>query len=272
MFKRSLAEGGFYFETPNYSDLGELEILMVSPNAPVVYWLGKFINNSFESQTSAKRLDYGDCFYAPSIFENKSQNRTLLSGWVSEAGENHKQKNFGCIALPKVLTLKENYNLNISPAIELTNLRSKNIIDKKIIIDSKKNNLDNFESNSFEIKLSFLKNNSDKIIFNFCKNSNFNQYTSIIIDFENSNFELNRSKSSSKEGSDLSLIETKISPSDLKIHMYVDVSVIEIFLNYERIITSRIYPNSDSKNFELYSLNGNTELDLKLWTMDSCKV
>ena len=52
-----------------------------------------------------------------------------------------------------------------------------------------------------------------------------------------------------------------------KIHIFVDVSVIEIFLNYERLITSRIYPNSDSKNFELYSLNGNTEIDLKLWTI-----
>ena len=54
--------------------------------------------------------------------------------------------------------------------------------------------------------------------------------------------------------------------------MYVDVSVIEIFLNYERIITSRIYPNLDSKNFELYSANTDIEVDVKLWTMNSCKI
>ena len=83
---------------------------------------------------------------------------------------------------------------------------------------------------------------------------------------------MSRLKSSSKEGSDLSLIETKISTSDLKIHMYVDVSVIEIFLNYERIITSRIYPNSDSKSFELYSVNKDIEAEVKLWTMSSCKI
>ncbi len=272
MFKRSLAEGGFYFETPNYSNIGDLDILMVSPNAPVLYWLGKLKNNSFEPKTSAKRLDYGDCFYAPSLLKDELNNRTLLSGWISEAGENHKQKNFGCIALPKVISLKENFNLNILPAKELNNLRSESIIDKKIIIDSKKNNLNNFESNTFEIQLSFFKNNSGKIIFNFCKNKNYDEYTSIIIDFENSNLELSRLKSSSKEGSDLSLIETKISTSDLKIHMYVDVSVIEIFLNYERIITSRIYPNSDSKSFELYSVNKDIEAEVKLWTMGSCKI
>ena len=272
MFKRSLAEGGFYFETPNYSDLGELEILMVSPNAPVVYWLGKFINNSFESQTSAKRLDYGDCFYAPSIFKNNSQNRTLLSGWVSEAGENHKQKNFGCIALPKVISLKKNYSLNIVPAPEIKKLRDKIILDKKININSNKNNLNFAESNTFEIKLSFLKHECDKIIFNFCKNLKFNELTSIIIDFKKSNFELNRSKSSLKKGSDLSLIETKISLSDLKIHIFFDVSVIEIFLNYERIITSRIYPNVDSKYFEIYSIGGDAEIDLKLWEMNNLKI
>ena len=270
MFKKSIAEGGFYFETPNYSDLGNLEILMVSPNAPVVYWLGHFKHNSFESKTSAKRLDFGDCFYAASLFNDKLNNRTLLSGWVSEAIENNQQKNNGCIALPKVISLDSNNVLNISPVPELTNLRKDIIIDEKKIINLKKNNFNLFESNTFEVKLSLTKNDSDRIIFNFCMNKKNDEYTSIIIDKKNSNFELNRSKSSLKEGSDLSLIETKISLKDLIIHMYVDVSVVEIFLNYKKIITSRIYPNSDSKYLEIYSEGGNAKIDIKLWSMGNC--
>ena len=91
-----------------------------------------------------------------------------------------------------------------------------------------------------------------------------------LIDKKNSNFELNRSKSSMKEGSDLSLIETKISLKNLVIHMYVDVSVIEIFLNYKKIITSRIYPNLDSKYLEIYSAGGHAKIDMKLWSMGNC--
>jgi len=271
MFKRSIADGGFYFETPNFANLGDLDILMVSPNAPVVYWLGNFKDNLFDSKTSAKRFDYGDCFYAASLFSDKINNRTLLSGWISEAIENHKQKNFGCIALPKIISLDSDSILNISPAPELANLRKEIIINEKKIISSQKDNFNLFKSNTFEVKLSFLKNNSKKVILNFCKNLEFDEYTSIIIDQKNLNFELNRSKSSLKEGSDLSLIETKISFTDLMIHMFVDISVIEVFLNYKKILTSRIYPNLDSKNFEIYSEGGNAEIDIQLWTMDNCK-
>ena len=198
-------------------------------------------------------------------------NRTLLSGWISEAIENHKQKNFGCIALPKIISLDSDSILNISPAPELANLRKEVIINEKKIISSQKDNFNLFKSNTFEVKLSFLKNNSKKVILNFCKNLEFDEYTSIIIDQKNLNFELNRSKSSLKAGSDLSLIETKISFTDLIIHMFVDISVIEVFLNYKKILTSRIYPNSDSKNFEIYSEGGNAEIDIQLWTMDNCK-
>ena len=49
--------------------------------------------------------------------------------------------------------------------------------------------------------------------------------------------------------------------------MFVDVSVIEIFLNYERVITSRIYPSPNSKKLELFSLNGNIGADIKLWDL-----
>ena len=70
--------------------------------------LEKFKNNFFESKTSAKRLDYGDCFYAPSLLNDKSNNRIIMSGWVSEASEDYKQKVFGSIALPKVISLKNN--------------------------------------------------------------------------------------------------------------------------------------------------------------------
>lgn len=267
MFKKSIAEGGFYFETPNYSDLGKMEILMVSPNAPVVYWLGHFKNNSFDSKTSAKRLDYGDCFYAASLFNDKKHNRILLTGWISEAVETRKQKNNGCIGLPKIISLDRKNTLNIHPVPELNNLRKDIIIDEKNIINSKKNNFNQFESNTFEIKLNILNDNFNKVIFNFCMNRKNDEYTSIILDSKNSNFELNRSKSSLKEGSDLSLIETTIPIKNLIIHMYVDVSVIEVFLNYKKIITSRIYPNTDSNYLEIYSEGGNAEIDTKIWSL-----
>jgi beta-fructofuranosidase len=267
MFKRSIAEGGFYFETPNFSNLGALDILMVSPNAPVLFWLGNFKDNLFDSKTSAKRLDFGDCFYAASLFNDNRNNRTLLSGWVSEAIKLNKQKNNGCIALPKVVSLDKNNVLNIFPAPELINLRKDIIINERKIINSKKNNFNLFQSNTFEIRLHLLKNDSDKIIFNFCKSEEYNEYTSIIMNKKNSNFELNRSKSSFKNISDLSIIETSILHNNLIVHIYVDVSVIEIFLNYKKVITSRIYPNSNSKFLEIYSEGGNAEVDVKLWSI-----
>ena len=174
--------------------------------------------------------------------------------------------------MPKVISLKNNKILKIYPVPELTNLRKEIIFDNKKIINSQKNNLDFSESNTFELKLNIIESNCDKIIFNFCKNLLFDEYTSIIIDIKNSNFELNRSKSSIKDGSDLSLIETKISTSEFKLHMYFDMSVIEIFLNYEKIITTKIYPNADSKSFEIFSEGTDAKLDIKLWELDSYKI
>ena len=62
-------------------------------------------------------------------------------------------------------------------------------------------------------------------------------------------------------------IETSILHNNLIVHIYVDVSVIEIFLNYKKVITSRIYPNSNSKFLEIYSEGGNAEVDVKLWSI-----
>jgi len=56
------------------------------------------------------------------------------------------------------------------------------------------------------------------------------------------------------------------------LHMYFDMSVIEIFLNYEKIITTKIYPNADSKSFEIFSEGTDAKLDIKLWELDSYKI
>lgn len=73
------------------------------------------------------RLDHGRDFYAPSVFQDTREDRTLMWGWSWEARPQDEVDRggwAGVLTAPRVLDIRPDGTLSIAPAPELTLLRA----------------------------------------------------------------------------------------------------------------------------------------------------
>ena len=108
-------------ECPNFFQLGDRWVLVISPHGPVHYFVGRFDTQRFRFEPeSTGLLDQTFSFYAPNSMTDPS-GRRLLWGWVKDftAGRGWN----GCLSLPRVLRLLPDGRLAQAPAPELEKLR-----------------------------------------------------------------------------------------------------------------------------------------------------
>ncbi len=105
------------WECPNYFNLGDKYVLVVSPYGPVIYAIGDFDGLQHQSDTW-HTLDHGKDFYATNTYLDE-QGRTIIVGWVKAKGEGWN----GCLSVPRLLELGPDNQLRVTPIPELEKLR-----------------------------------------------------------------------------------------------------------------------------------------------------
>lgn len=225
-------------------------------------------------------LDHG-ISYAPHIFRDAEQQLTQL-GWADEAARGNvveEQGWAGCLVHPRELfeisrrqtDIQGSHHewvessksggyavtLGIRPSAQVMALRSPQCLTS----------LDDFEamtSTNFEVEAIF-KNigGTERIAFDVRKTSDSSEVTRVIFDLGARWIEVDRSRSS------LAHLGTStpdagafhlLSGEDLHVRIFVDVSIIEVFVNDRFALTSRIYPTSDTAVFASCNL-GNVALE-----------
>jgi len=263
---------GYMWECPDFFTLNNMDILLVSPQGlkpepfkyvnlfQSGYFIGKwdlkantFVHGEFNE------LDHGFDFYAPQTFEDLTGRRILIAwmGMGDEQEQSHHSIKSGwvhALTLPRELYVKDGC-LYQKPVEELKQLR-KNAKSKKLTIaneqmevplDSELNEIyveiDQFEGKQFEIQLQ----NNCKLIFNNEKG---------ILTLERKSF-------------DQVHVETRQCKIDKlqNIHMYLDRSSLEIFINDGQIVfTSRFYKKTE-KNECIVTVEGKSKFSLKNWSL-----
>jgi beta-fructofuranosidase len=89
-----------------------------------VYAVGTLGDTSFQLRSMA-RLDYGNVFYAPAIAWD-DDGRVLMWGWVQEKHGRLDVDHSGALSLPRVVDLHEG-RLRVAPAPELAALRGESL-------------------------------------------------------------------------------------------------------------------------------------------------
>ncbi len=112
-------------ECPNFFKLENEWVLFVSPYGKVQYFLGDFDAGTcrFKSRVNGL-LDYGPNFYAPNTMQ-VPDGRRIVWGWVNGFQSGHGWN--GCLSLPRLLSLSRDGALRQSPAPQLTKLRGKGV-------------------------------------------------------------------------------------------------------------------------------------------------
>ena len=261
---------GPMWECPDFFPLQERRVLIVSvcparglvdEMAPaglwVAYFSGDYHNLRFHASRRG-RVDLGAHFYAPQTLGGRD-GRRLMWGWLQEGRSEEAQKAAGwsgAMSLPRVVTLDSEGRLLIEPVPALKALRRshKEIPGINLPRDGRCD-LD-ISGAHIEMTAEFSHASSGTVGLAVRRSPGGEEETLIAYNFTDDRLEVDCRRSSLDPTAERPLSGGSLRlprRSPLKLHIFLDGSVIEVFAN-GRAAASRIYPTrSDSLHVQTYS-------------------
>jgi len=275
---------GEMWECPDFFPLADKHALLVSTQGAVIYSLGAYANRYFRPELQGK-VDLGDSYYAARSMMDE-HGRRILWGWIREGRTDAAQRAAGwagVMSLPRVLTLGRGGELALAPAPELQALRGKDHQFPALPIShrlsaSPGQSLEvhraalSLRGDSLEIQAEFELGASQSVGLTVRVSPHGEEQTSITYDRTTAQLRVEREHSSltadvdrTPQGGPFALAEGET----LRLHVFLDASVIEIFANNRACLTSRIYPSRpDSLGLGAFGLGGEARLKaLHVWEM-----
>lgn len=283
--KTSYDNFGYMWECPNLINIDGNDILIFSPQGlereefryqniyQAGYIVGKlnfdtleFVHGEFEE------LDFGTDFYAPQSFKDDSE-REIIFGWMGlpEEEKYHPTGSKGwvhCLTMPRELKLKDN-KIYQMPLNEMKNLRkdkTEDLENTEILFWKS----ERIKENSYELVLEAEKYKSSEFEIRMAISEI--EYSSLKIDFENNHGIFDNSEMA-KGLKSIRKFKLKDVNAKVKVHMFMDKSAVEIFINDgEVVLSSRIYPKEGSVGLEIISNGGEVKINkLDIWSLGKFK-
>ncbi|MBQ3038376.1 MAG: GH32 C-terminal domain-containing protein, partial [Clostridia bacterium] len=298
------------YSCPDFFKLGDKYVLMfISHYRGVQYYIGDYKNGRFIPERHERMNYYGGQFFANESLEDEN-GRRILWGWILEGRKNEpaiEEEFLGTMSLPRELTLGEDGLINVKPVEELKALRYDEVSTDGCKIEGERL-LENISGRQLEIELELSAENAQKAGIKVCCSPDGEEETLIYYDNINKEVVIDTSKSSKRDDlfSPVKLIATVTYDRDelieeiktfhddvrrdlvndiecyvqrlpvqdsksVKLRVFVDASVIEVFFNDSKCITQRVYPKYEESNLvKLFADGGKAKLSyLKAWKMDT---
>jgi beta-fructofuranosidase len=251
------------WECPEFFPLDGKHVLICSTQGKS-YWQ----SGVFDPQTQqfhpgqAGILDYG-AYYAPKTQLDKSGQR-ILWGWIQETRplEQYKAAGWaGLMSLPRVLTLDRNGRLKTSVASEVNSLRGRKQ-SLNVTADEQNNQRQigamQIEECCGEIQCA-VHRSADPFELILCSSA------ANPVPWLSLKYDPHHSEQLSVDARPLPLMLA--SGEDIQLHLYVDGSVIEVFVNYQVAYTKRFYGTSSTPRNMWMRFAGKTTnlISLSVW-------
>jgi beta-fructofuranosidase len=256
--------------------LGDRHVLVVSrlQSSVVLYFVGTCTDHRFIPEREGI-VDYGAHFFAPQVMIDR-QGRRLILGWVWEGRSEAAQRAAGWAgvqSLPRVLSLAPDLTLLTRPVPELTALRQTHTHLENVALSSCDVPLP-VQGDSLEIvaefqvgratcglKLRCAADHSQETVVGYEVGAGY-----VFVDRERASQDPEAQGGVQRAPLSLDADET------LKLHLFLDRSMVELFANERRCLTSRIYPSPpyDSLGVKLFASGGDARLkSLDVWSLKS---
>ncbi len=256
-------------ECPNFFQLGGRWVLLRSTYPPS-YLIGRFDPGKIEfveTEGGGGTLDYvygpqrpslnHRGFYGTNVlFDN--QGRCVLFGWVSgfKTGRGWN----GCMSLPRIIRLDDNGNLLQTPAPEIASLRGKSLKAGKMVVASESKVIPGAEGDAIEVIAEFEP--GDCKAFGLKLRCSGDGQNALVLRHDRERLNV--------AGTDIP-IPLGDGPGRLRLHVFLDKSVMEVFVNDGRACVTRVvYPGQNDLGLEVFAEGGRaTLLSLDVWQMRS---
>jgi sucrose-6-phosphate hydrolase SacC (GH32 family) len=262
--------------------------MIVSPkglnqNVEVYYWLGKFDKlgcRFVPDDEEPMYWDYGENTYiGPSGMIDPRTGRALI--FTIAAGGRGPGWAAGCVSLPQHIFLNEDGSLGVKPIEELQSLRNEELLsvtDATVIDVNQK--LKQIQGEMLEILIEFKSKATNKYGIKVLKSPDGKEESLIYYDPHNKKLGLETSKSSLRRRSFNRRASTDtraalkghfdIGDENLKLHIFIDHALVEVFANDKNTITKWIYPSlSESNGIQIDAPENAIVKSIKIWNLQS---
>ncbi len=280
---------GRVWECPQLLKVGDRHILIFSvwddQRLPrlnyAVAAIGTFDGRRFMPDSS-QRFDHGGECYAPAAFV-APDGRRLAWGWSWEGLSEPArlaQGWAGCLTFPRELSIGGDGRLAVAPARELVALRGRGAAVEDVTLTAAVPRVDGpMRGDVVEIEARMEPGDAARVglVVRASPDGSESEKTLIAYDPRRQQLEVNRDAASVAEGAaggshagHLALAHGE--PLDL--HVYVDLSLLEVFANGRIAFTERIYPSrTDSTHVAAFVEGGSARLAwLRMWELPGTSI
>lgn len=279
LFVGNSSQYGVMMECPSFFSQGDKHVLVGGLNGRAYYFVGDYTDHIFTPEQEGI-LDHGQ-YYAPQVMIDE-QGRGIVFAWSWEGGwtwpsrhnEELKSQGWaGVIPLPRVLSLLPDNTLVSQPVPELCVLRGEHTHLEDITTDNDQGVALPIQGNCLEIIAELSPSTAKRCGLRlFCAVDGDQQVTigyanrSLVVSPKPaSRFGLSQVWPPSPFSAPIELTEKE----KLKLHIFLDRSILQVFANDRVAITARCYPDPESTGIKFFAGGGQAQLEvLDAWQMN----
>jgi beta-fructofuranosidase len=272
--------GGSFFECPSFFPLGGKHALVVGAlyTGESRYYVGTYTDHTFTVEGQGT-LDYG-IYYAPQVMVD-AVGRCIVFAWAREGGwEWHRRHDealrapgwAGVSPLSRVLSLGPGNTLVSQPVPELAALRGEHVYLGDIALDPADEYVLPVGSNCTELLAEFDPGEAAGCGLKLFCTPDGDSTLSVAYDRAQHRIlivntaPVRRGSTRSSHTAPLELAEGET----LKLHVFLDRSIVEVFANDRCAITTRVYPDANRQGIRLFATDGSGHLvALDSWQMEA---
>ena len=297
---------------PDFFRLGSKHVLMsISHNVGGRCYIGRLENETFIPEKHVRMNWPGGNFFAPESLEDDKQRR-IVWAWVTDPRSmtTQMQTGSGVQSLPRILSLTRDGELGIEPVPELKALRSvPHLIAETLLGDDQEHVLPGVTGNSLEIELVIEPDGADplppvltggvrEIVVKVLASPDGREETRIIYDTVSQLLKVDASKSTLRKDVNYQfhpldsgemfqnrrpdelhrrpIVEAPLvlnGDEPLRLRIFIDQSMLEVFANGRQCITQQIYPSlPESQQVTIRSRGGKSLLrQSDAWEMQAAQ-
>ncbi|MDX2279428.1 MAG: GH32 C-terminal domain-containing protein [Saprospiraceae bacterium] len=274
---------GIFWEVPMFLNFGNKRVLTAQPvpqagsPARILYWTGTFENEEFTpDDTKPKLLEPGDNLLGVTTTTDPS-GQIVAIGIIPDILPDAEQRKNGwanLMSLPRIWTLSDDgKTLYQKPLPALEKLRSQNHHFDNLTVTAGQNNfLPYITGRHLEMHAKIDPGTASRVGLVLAKSADNAERTRIYWEVPLNILQIERSNSSINLSTPKGNISTLFHPDAsqlLDLQVFLDGSVLEVFINQKQALSTRIYPEKpESIGLDLFAQGGTATIkSLDIWTM-----
>jgi len=261
---------------PDLFKLGGKHVLLcISHDIGCRYYVGEWKNEQFYPESHAQMSWVDNSFFAPeSLVDDKG--RRIMWAWILDAPEfgiRWEHGWSGTMSLPRVLSLGDDGLLRMDVPEEIETLRHGAFKKENFVLQADTELVvDDIGSNSIELMIDMESAEALEYGVKVCVSPDGQEETPVFYDAAEDKLKVDTRKSGPEDTP--KVVEAapfKLEEGErLRLRVFVDKSVVEVFANSRQAVARRIYPSRpDSVGVSLFSTGGDTMVHtLEAWNIE----